>query len=132
MIWKKQNAEETVMFFLFGIGPTAKQSGQLDIGRCPVCGNTHPLAVTEQSSSFSAFFIPLFKFSKRYFATCPGCASVFSAPDWCGKRAAELGTFSVSADQLTLIRRVSPDRCPNCGAHADSGDSFCRNCGHKL
>lgn len=120
------------MFFLLGVSPTARQSGNLDVGRCPVCQNTHPLAVTEQSSSFSAFFIPLFRFQKRFFATCPGCASVFSVPDWCGKRASELGTFSVSSDQLTLIRRCSAMVCPRCGSSADPDDSFCRNCGQKL
>ena len=122
------------MFFfgIFGTGEDKKEIKVFTNVICPKCGVYTRARLVMYYRYFHFFFIPLFKFSRKYFATCPGCASVFSVPDWCGKRAAELGTFSVSPDQLTLIRRVSPERCPNCGAHTDSGDSFCRNCGHKL
>jgi len=122
------------MFFigLFGVNSKAEPAGLLEVGRCPVCGCEKALSVTRQYQSFSAFFIPLAKFGSRYFATCPGCASVFSVPDWCGKGTAEEGRYTASADLLTLLRKNAPGICPVCGAAHDAGDVFCRQCGHQF
>ena len=122
------------MFFIgfFGTNAKAEASGQLDVGACPVCGGRHPLAVTRRYQYFHAFLIPLFKFHSEYFATCPGCASIFSVSDWCGKRAGEEGVFAVSPGELTLLRDNRASVCPNCGAPRDGDDVFCRRCGRRF
>ena len=122
------------MFFIgfFGVNAKAEPSGRLSAGQCPVCGCSQPFAVTRRYQSFHAFLIPLFSFHSEYFATCPHCASLFSVPDWCGKKAAESDIFSVSPGELTLLRRMGPQRCPACGGIVDPSDAFCRGCGRPL
>ena len=122
------------MFFigLFGINSKAEPAGLLDVGRCPVCGGERALSVTRQYQSFSAFFVPLAKFGSKYFATCPGCASVFSVPEEYGKRAAAEGYCAAPADALTVLRRNAPGVCPVCGARYEAGDAYCRRCGNRL
>jgi len=122
------------MFFigLFGINGKAEPSGLLHIGRCPVCGEEKTLSMTHTYQNFSAFFVPVFRFQSQYYATCPGCASLFSVPVRYGKRAQEEGSCDANAFELTLLQRGGERRCPACGAHFDAGDTFCRNCGYRL
>ena len=122
------------MFFigLFGINGKMEPSGHLRVGRCPVCGCGQPLPVTHGYQNFSAFFVPVFRFHSQYFATCPGCASVFSVPTQYGAKAAENGICDVNAGALTLLQRGGERRCPACGAKIDAGDAFCRSCGYRL
>ncbi len=122
------------MFFigLFGINSDAKASGSIRVGRCPVCGGERPLSVTRTWQNFSAFFVPLVRFHNRYYATCPGCASLFEIPEDLGKRAGRERVCQADASQLTLLRRGGERRCPSCGGRIDEADSFCRNCGFRL
>jgi predicted amidophosphoribosyltransferase len=32
----------------------------------------------------------------------------------------------------TRVTTIAPEQCPDCGADAGSGDSFCRSCGASL
>lgn len=63
------------MFFMgiFGGGEKAEELGRTSPHTCPRCHNTEPWTVFEVHKYFSAFFIPVARWSRRYLASCSIC-----------------------------------------------------------
>ena len=72
------------MFFLFGV-----VSGMRDLGErscmLPCCGMVRAV-LTCSFHQFTLFFVPLFRFQKRYFLTCPRCGSIYALSKEEGRR----------------------------------------------
>ena len=66
------------MFFIgiFGGGEKAVELGLTSPLVCPRCQNTEPWTVFEIHKYFSAFFIPVARWGRRYAASCPICGEI--------------------------------------------------------
>lgn len=60
------------MFLIFGVTPRERVMAVVAFA-CEYCGTQATQHVIESASKFSAFFIPLFTVSRRYFVVCSNC-----------------------------------------------------------
>ena len=67
----------------------------------------------------------------KFIIKCPACDTVNTVrTGFLARKTSKCGHCGLEIN-IKDSRMISK-RCPNCGAHTDEGDSFCRNCGHKL
>ena len=121
------------MFFLIGVDTRDKA---LDYARqlvCPCCGRLGRVEVFLTYTCFSLFFIPLFKWGKRYFARAVCCGAVCELDAALGKRIERGEQLDLTAADLHFEqRRAQGIICPRCGAEARADHLYCPHCGAKL
>ena len=115
------------MFFLFGI-----VSGMRDLGirlcTLPCCGAVRA-ALTVSFHQFTLFFVPLFRFHKRYFLTCPRCGSVYVLTKEEGRRLERGADAQADPAQLRFFRQNGGRCCPHCGCNVETSSRYCPQCG---
>jgi hypothetical protein len=67
------------VFLLFGFGTKQKHLGPGRTRTCPRCGNTTQWERVRQFRQFSVFFIPIARWGRRQFETCPVCGAAVEA-----------------------------------------------------
>ena len=63
------------MFFLFGFGTKQQLLGPGETRTCPRCANTTQWELVRQYKQLSVFFIPIARWGRRRFETCPVCGT---------------------------------------------------------
>lgn len=85
--------------------------------------------------SFTMFFIPLFKWSKRYLVECLNCGTIFTLNKEIGKRIEYGENVTISSDVLEASASFSNaqyKKCFNCGYMTEPNFDYCPKCGNKL
>ena len=121
------------MFFIMGVTPGRKPLPFSQQGICPVCGRMARFEIRMDCYCLTLFFLPVFRFRKRYFLTSTCCGAACELPAGLGK-AAERGEAD-SIDPLAMhftAGTPQPKRCPACGFEADPSFQFCPKCGARL
>ena len=128
------------MFFIGGISSGMKEllyhSGTVICGRCGAYGR---YLVYMTYMYFSFFFIPLFKWNRRYYVKMSCCGSVYELNPEVGAAIARGEEREIREEDLTLARdgdlrwNKQPGRCPSCGYETrEEGFLYCPKCGHPL
>lgn len=65
---------------VLGWGSGAKELGAGFVTTCTNCNNTSPFIVVESSKKFTLYWVPVAKWSKKYFYICPVCSNGFEVP----------------------------------------------------
>ena len=123
------------MFFVFG---AATKQEQLDFNQpvvCTQCGRYGNYTVIMEYTSFSIFFIPLFKWNKKYYVRSSCCGSLYTIAVELGERIARGENVTLTENDLHLFRRGYREtlkRCANCGYQTTENFRFCPNCAHPL
>ena len=102
------------MFFIgiFGIGKDKKELRNFPNIICPCCGRYAQASLVMEYSYFHLFFLPLFKFGKKYYVL-PSCGcSVYEAdavyapgpPCFCNGRRGACGSYRI--EKLRLVRKI--------------------------
>lgn len=118
------------MFFfgIFGIQDKVRQIKEFTNIIC-TCGRYSSMKLMQSYTYFHIFFIPLFKWNKKYYIDARCCGRIFEVPD---DYADEL-LQSDNVDMGRLKEINVPYRvCPNCGAQVDSGYRYCPYCGKEI
>lgn len=122
------------MFFIFGISTKEKDIDFVQTIICPNCSAYGRLEVFMTYTYFSLFFIPIFKWNKKYYVRSTCCGSLYIIDNDLG-RAIETGEKSSinEADLHIINMNYSRQRvCPNCNYSIDSDFEYCPKCGRKL
>ena len=123
------------MFFMIGITDGQKELNVEQSVHCPSCGNYGFLRIWVSYYQLILFFLPIFRWGKRYTAELSCCGSVFELDPEVG-RAIERGeAVRVGEKDLSLIRtgEEAPGRyCPWCGYPLNDEFEYCPKCGTKL
>jgi hypothetical protein len=123
-----------VFFFIgiFGIESGDKIVWQKDNVACP-CGKYGQAKLRMEYEYFHFFFIPLFKWNKRYSLIMGCCGTTYDVP----QEEAELIRHQGIINFARLRKRSGfgnweMSRCPSCGYPADQGFQYCPKCGRRL
>lgn len=122
------------MFFMMGITQGRKDFDYSKMVICSACGAYGRMQVFVTYTVLSLFFIPCFKWNKRYFVQMSCCGSVYQLSDEVGKRIASGEDVDISESDMMLIsgKVRSCKRCLYCGYETDEDFSFCPKCGKEL
>lgn len=106
-------------------------SGGMNI--CKSCGAYSRYTVFMTYMCLSLFFIPTFKWGKKYFVKSSCCGSIFELNEEKGKAIARGEDVRITDADLTIVRQYNQQkRCRNCGYETTEDFDFCPKCGEKL
>lgn len=141
------------MFFIGGVGQGSKVLNFSGTILCRFCGSQSGCQVVMTYYYFSFFFIPLFKWNKRYLIRMSCCDAVYElAPD-VGRAIArgemveirdqdlklvQDGRYRYSSVQASAAQDGEPEeipqtrRCPICKSEVPGEYKYCPHCGQRL
>lgn len=125
------------MFFVgvFGIEEKHKEIRSIQNMVCKDCEGMTTYQLIEVYNFFHFFFIPIFKWSHRYYLKCRSCNAVFQISNELGQRLKLGENLIINDEDLNLVFRdenyVRVARCSSCGREIESEFQYCPHCGHK-
>ena len=131
------------MFFVFGINQEQKDLGSFGPYICGACGSYGRYQVYMTYMCLSLFFIPVFKWSRKYYVQTTCCQSLYELNPETGKRIAHGEEAEIHPEDLTLVRRgrggfqgwQNPVRrhvCSACGYETEEDFAYCPKCGTRM
>jgi len=122
--------------FFFAIMGINKESKQLDFHKnavCKFCGRYASYDGFMEYSIFSVFFIPVFKFSKKYYLKSSCCGAVFKVDCEKGRKMEYGQPVDFADNELNWIfgGNKSYGICSGCGYILADDHIFCPRCGRK-
>lgn len=122
------------MFFISGISNGEKKLDYVQSIICSRCGAFGRMEVYMTYMCFSLFFIPIFKWNKRYFVKNTCCNSIFILDSEIGLKIKRGDNILISENDLQLATYSEPtvNKCSNCGYIGDENFQYCPKCGQKL
>ena len=121
------------MIFIGGIATGRKDFDFRQTMICKKCGRYSSISVFMVYTYFSFFFIPLFKWGKKYYATSNCCNTVFAIDPALGKAIESGESIALTENDLEIIGMTSnqTNHCPDCGYLLLPEYEFCPKCGKK-
>lgn len=122
------------MFFIGGISNGEKKLDYVQSIICSRCGTFGKMEVYMTYMCFSLFFIPIFKWNKKYFVKNTCCNSVYILDNEIGVKINRGDNILISENDLQLANYNQPtvNKCSNCGYLVDENFQYCPKCGQKL
>ena len=122
------------MIFIGGISMGKKELEFFKTMVCKKCGQYTNLTVFMTYTYFSFFFIPLFKWGKKYYAVSRCCGTVFSLDPEIGKAIEQGENVTLSEEDLnpTGYEENGTAHCADCGYLLENDFAYCPKCGRKL
>ena len=128
------------MFFIMGINQEQKDLGSFGPYICGACGSYGRYQIYITYMCLSLFFIPLFKWSKRYYVQTSCCQSLYELDPEVGKRIQRGEAAEIRTEDMTLVRRGSGGWqntaqrrvCPVCGYETEEDFAYCPKCGARM
>ena len=123
------------MFFIMGINDGKKElnydSGGMNI--CKSCGAYSRYTVFVTYMCLSLFFIPTFKWGKKYYVKSSCCGSIFELNEAKGKAIVRGEDVRITDSDLTIFKKNNRmKRCENCGFETMEDFDFCPKCGQQI
>ena len=124
------------MFFIMGISQGEKRLSFHQTMVCKVCGKFGRLEVFMTYTYFTLFFLPIFRWNVKYYATAACCGSVYLLNKDLGKKIARGEAVTLTDEDLTNTVHQSNYggdlRCSRCGYQCSSDFIYCPKCGNRL
>jgi hypothetical protein len=120
------------MFFIAGISSNQKQLEYNQMLICPGCGKYCGIEVFITYMYFSLFFIPIIKWSKKYYVKSNCCKSIFTLSKELGSQIEKGMTVTINDRDIEKVNNEynmgHHNHCPNCGYVLDESFKYCPNC----
>ena len=126
------------MIFIGGISQGEKILNYTQTVICDICGRYGRYQVIMTYMYFSFFFIPLFKWNKRFYVKMTCCGSVYELDPEVGRRLEKGEAIEIRPQDLTPVSGTGGGwgtgrkRCANCGYETDEDFDFCPKCGRRF
>ncbi|MBR4706718.1 MAG: zinc ribbon domain-containing protein [Pseudobutyrivibrio sp.] len=122
------------MFFIMGITDGRKDFDFTQTVICDNCGKYGRYQVFVLYTVLSLFFIPTFKWNKRYYVQMSCCGTVYELDSEIGKRIASGEDLQIKPEDLNKVSqgRGFVKRCNNCGYETSEDFDFCPKCGTRF
>ena len=122
------------MFFMIGITDSEKElaySGRMIA--CPGCGRLAGTQVYMTYTVLLLFFIPCFRWNRRYYVRTSCCGSVFELSYEKGEMIRRGEAVDISEYDLNPVYQGRPvKRCSGCGYETDEDFDYCPKCGRAF
>ena len=108
------------------------------------CGSTSQCQVFMTYMYFSFFFIPLFKWNKRFYVQMSCCSAIYELEPEIGKAILRGEEPAITSADLHLVQEGKYTRtwqegagnphkkCMRCGFETDEEDNYCPTCGGRI
>ncbi|MEY8416526.1 zinc ribbon domain-containing protein [Tissierella praeacuta] len=122
------------MFFVFGISTKEKDIDFVQTIICPSCNSYGRLEMFMTYTYFSLFFIPIFKWNKKYYVRSTCCDSIYTIDNNLGQaiERGEMTNIKESDLHPININYHKQQVCSNCNYSIDEDFEYCPKCGRKL
>ncbi len=124
------------MFFIIGISQGQKKLNFDQLVVCRNCGKYGHLEVYMVYSYLSLFFIPVFKWGRRYYVRTTCCEQMIEISTDLGRQIARGEVTSLPEDIIPDSGRYGSftghKRCSHCGYETDEDFQYCPKCGGRL
>ncbi|SHJ03788.1 zinc ribbon domain-containing protein [Parasporobacterium paucivorans] len=121
------------MFFIMGVSQAEKKLDFDQMVICRCCGKYGHMEVFVAYSYFMLFFIPVFKWNRRYFLRMSCCGSSSELDPELGRSIEKGEVVSLNEDVLgSSCRQKCGKRCPKCGFSTNENYQFCPKCGSPI
>ena len=126
------------MIFIGGISSGRKQIEYLKTVICARCGAYGRYEVFMTYMYFSFFFLPLFRWNKKYYVRMSCCGALYELDPEVGRRLSKGEDLEIQESDLTLLEdgRGNPwnrtKRCTSCGYETEEDFAYCPKCGNPL
>ncbi len=122
------------MFFIMGITDGRKDFDFSQTIICDSCGKYGKYQVFMLYTVLSLFFIPTFKWNKRYYVQMSCCSSIYELNPEIGKRIASGEDLQIKPQDLTKVGKAKGffKHCNNCGYETSEDFDFCPKCGMRF
>ena len=122
------------MFFILGIFQKEKRLAIDQLVICKCCGKYGHADVFMTYTYFMFFFIPLFKWNKKYFVRMRCCGSTTQIDKELGKKIEQGEITEIDFDKIHFAQQENRIKhCSNCGFTSTESDyEYCPKCGKKL
>lgn len=119
------------MFFIMGIDPRTKRLlCKEDLFVCNGCGKYGRYEVWVTYMCFSLFFIPLFKWGKRYYVKTTCCETVYELDAEQGRMLEKGQEIDLRQENMTVFAVGRKNRyCRYCGFSTEEDFQYCPKCG---
>jgi hypothetical protein len=120
------------MFLVFGINQREKQLGFNQLTACKCCGRYGRVSAWMRYTYFMLFFIPLFKWNRRYYLKMDCCGAFCEINPTLGRDIETGRISSVDINNFDFCCGVYTRRCSNCGFETQADFRYCPNCGTRF
>ncbi len=123
------------MFFVGIFGVQSKvESLKTEVGTpCPVCGAFDRYDIKKAYTYFHFFFLPLWKWNKRYYVQTRCCQRVCSLDESIGSRIEAGEPVEIPREHITCDQSHDvPSLCSRCREPVEPSHRFCPHCGVEL
>lgn len=120
------------MFFIMGINTKQEQLDYNQMIVCSRCGQYGRYVVYMTYTVLSLFFIPVFKWGKKYYVQTSCCNTTYELNSEVGKQIERKEAVTIQESDLRILSQNNIKVCSNCGYHTDQDFEYCPKCGTKL
>jgi hypothetical protein len=121
------------MFFILGISQKEKKLDYDELVVCKCCNKYGHIEVFLTYSYFFLFFIPIFKWNKKYYVRMSCCNAIAEIEDELGRKIERNEISHIDLDKIDLHCNGTREKiCSNCGYLAEEDFIYCPRCGAKL
>lgn len=122
------------MFFIMGISDGRKQLDFSQMSTCPACGAYCRYQLFVTYTALSLFFIPIWKWNRRYVVESSCCGAAFELCTALGQRIERGESVEIRPEDLRPLGggRSNFKRCAHCGYATAEDFAFCPKCGQRF
>ena len=122
------------MFFMMGITQGRKDLAYDHLMVCEACGQYGRYQVYMTYMVLSLFFLPVFKWGKRYYAQTRCCSTLYELDPGIGRAIEHGSKVEIDPRYLSRVGRgASPyRRCRSCGYSTTEDFEYCPKCGQPF
>ena len=124
------------MFFMMSITDGRKDFDFHQQIICDLCGRYGRFQVCMTYTVLALFFIPCFKWNKRYYVQTSCCRALYELDPEIGKRIARGEDVEILPEHLRRVQNqyygYTQKRCRNCGFSTTEDFEYCPKCGNRF
>lgn len=123
-----------MFFFIMGINQGQKSLDFRQNTVCPCCSRYSAIEVFVTYTVLTLFFIPTFRWNRRYFVKTACCGMVCELDKETGRKIekGERAEIDVSSLRFEKSHGGGAKTCRNCGYRTDDDFAYCPRCGVRF